>query len=588
MKWILDSPERFLHEYAELQRLENDVDWLTTAWQLETNRLVSVDLNITIHDQTFAGRMTYPEMFPHSPPYIRPRNKSERWSEHQYGAGGSLCLEWRADNWQISVTGVEMVRSAYKLLTTEKHPEKTAAVPSAHYETPGQSMRSAWQRFVATSKLLRAWRALPPQSRVAIKTATIFNNNATVTYITKITDPEGAECNVSDLPTGITTSFPLFSLASDGWLFKSDSFNDSPSISTSDELLKVLIAAGFSTDDIFVRDEDNYKARLIALLGTESEALHVFLIKSEEKPTLTECGVILPAPKETRLPDECQQLSRVRVGIVGLGSVGSKIAVSLARSGVRHFLLIDDDYMVPENLIRHELEWTHVGVHKADAVHDALTLTVPEVQVDVRKTRLAGQESALNSATALKDLSNCDLLIDATANPEVFLLMAAIAEKYSKSLCWGEVFAGGYGGLIARARPGHDPNPIAVRDGIYAHLAKLPPAPYQNTQGYDADQETPLVAYDSDVGVIATTLTRLAIDTTLERNPSQFPYSVYLMGMRREWIFQEPFDTRPLDVQGAGWNSDLEPAAEEDRLKALQTLLNICEETSHASPESST
>ena len=110
-------------------------------------------------------------------------------------------------------------------------------------------------------------------------------------------------------------------------------------------------------------------------------------------------------------------------------------------------------------MVRHELSWEYVGVHKVEAVHEALTLIAPGVQVDTQITRVVGQESALAAATTLKNLSNCDLLIDATANPEVFLSLAAIAKQYRKPLCWGEVFAGGYGGLIACARPVRDPNP---------------------------------------------------------------------------------------------------------------------------------
>ena len=130
----------------------------------------------------------------------------------------------------------------------------------------------------------------------------------------------------------------------------------------------------------------------------------------------------------------------------------------------------------------------------------------------------------MSAAAALKDLSNCDLLIDATANPEVFLLLAALAKRHGISLCWGEIFAGGYGGMIARARPGRDPNPLAVRDAYPAHLATLPDAPFKNAAGYDGDEEEPLVAYDSDVGLVATALTRLSIDTALSRDPSEFPY----------------------------------------------------------------
>lgn len=45
-------------------------------------------------------------------------------------------------------------------------------------------------------------------------------------------------------------------------------------------------------------------------------------------------------------------LGRLRFGVVGLGSVGSQIAESLARMGVRHITLIDPDAIEPHNLDR--------------------------------------------------------------------------------------------------------------------------------------------------------------------------------------------------------------------------------------------
>jgi sulfur-carrier protein adenylyltransferase/sulfurtransferase len=188
----------------------------------------------------------------------------------------------------------------------------------------------------------------------------------------------------------------------------------------------------------------------------------------------------------------------------------------------------------------------------------------------------------LAAATILNDLSTCDLLIDATANPEVFLRMAAIAKAGNKPLCWGEVFAGGYGGLIARARPDLDPNPLAVRAAIHAFLATLPPAPFKQAEGYNVESDQPLIAHDCDVGQIATSLTRVAIDCALHSNPSQFPFAAYLVGMRKEWIFEQPFDTRPIDVKGDGWNELASPVKEEDRLAALKGLMELYEGTRNA------
>lgn len=577
MKWAMDDPARFLRERSELDRLEGEVNWLDTAWRMSEDGSIAVDLDMTIHGRVFAGRMTYPDTFPDSPPHICPRDKSERWSGHQYGAGGPLCLQWRADNWHHDVTGADMVCSAHELLSTEQHPELPHAVPSAHRVTAGQEMRGSGRRFVATSQLLFTSMALPLPSRTRLKSAIVYNRGSVVMFATKVADVQDVLQEVADVPEGIATSLPLFSLSGDGWIFRSDVFDQCQSFESAEALVRVLEEAGFATDEVLVQEDGKYKARTIVLLGTVLSSLRVFLIDSGEEPELLKHRIVLPSPSDFRLSEEAQRLASVRVGIVGLGSMGSKIAVSLARSGVRRLLLVDDDYLTPGNMVRHELSWAYMGTHKAQAVRDALSLIAAGMHVDTRTTRLAGQESAVTEAAALKDLSNCDLLIDATANPEVFLRLAALAKRQQTPLCWGEVFASGYGGMIARARPGRDPNPLAVRDAYHAYLATLPDAPFKSAAGYDGTEEQPLVAYDSDVGFVASALTRLVIDTALSREPSEFPYSVYLLGMRCEWIFQAPFDTRPVAVQGRGWERDSDAVSEKDRLAVVEALLRICE-----------
>jgi len=590
MNWVMNDPARFLHERAELDQLEGEVDWLTSTWRFNADGVLEVDLDFVVHDRTYAGRMTYPDVFPNSPPYIRPRDPSERWTIHQYGAGGSLCLQWRADNWQNHVTGADIIRSAFELLSTEQHPEQPGAVPSAHCMTEGQSMRSEAYRFVATNMLLHALHALPQQSRSTLKTHVILNETVRVAFVSEISTSDSSVQVIADLPSGISIYLPLFAWKGEGWIFKSDAIGNGASIVSVDDLLRILSESGFHIDNILVKEEGSskYKENTIILMESELTSLRVFSIEVSEQPVLREYRVIMPSGTGARLPVECERISRVRVGIVGMGSIGSKVAISLARSGVRRFLLVDDDYLVPGNLVRHELSWAFVGVHKVHAVRDALKLVAAGVDVDVKNHRIAGQESALNEAAALKDLANCDLLIDATANPEVFLRMAAIAKTNKKPLCWGELFASGYGGLIARARPDLDPNPLAVRSAIHTHLATLPPAPFKQAVEYDVEQERPLIAYDSDVGLIAASLTRFAIDAVLQRNPSQFPYPVYLIGLRREWIFEQPFDTQPINALGGGWDDAAEPVTDDDRLVALKELLELYVEKQPAQPNPAT
>jgi molybdopterin/thiamine biosynthesis adenylyltransferase len=586
MKWALRDPVRFLHERDELEKLLTEAQWLKGfTWRLDPTLTVEVELDLDIHSTTYAMKLTYPDLFPETPAYIRPRDPTHSWSGHQYGPGGTLCLEWRADNWNSQVTGADLVRSAYKLLSTECNPNHPADVSSVHELSPGQELRSSEHRFVCTPELMSMFASTSAAATRRLRTNTILHKRTSVGFVSRFEQGDSMQ-EILDLPKGLSTPGPLFTWRRDGHLFKSELFNLPTIIASLDELAAVVQAAGFSGQLHLFKEPGD---RLVFLVGGQPESLQVFSLSIDEKPTWQEYSVLLPEQSLQRLPPEHERLRETRVGIVGLGSLGSKIAVSLARSGIRKFLLIDDDVLMPGNVCRHELSWEAVGMHKADAVREALILIAPTMDIEIRLHRVAGQESAMTAATALKDLTACDLLIDATANPEVFLRLAAVAKLSRSPLCWGEVFAGGFGGLIARARPDIDPHPAAVRAAILHHLETVPPAPHKQGENYNIAGTEPVIAYDGEVSQIAATLTRFALDLALGTNPSAFPYSAYLIGLRKEWIFSQPFDTYPIAITGEGWDTapDL-PSRDEDRTKAIKVLLHIADEGQHVNADSST
>jgi molybdopterin/thiamine biosynthesis adenylyltransferase/ubiquitin-protein ligase len=591
MQWALDNPARYLHERAEFDRLDKEVDWLSLAWRLDSATLtVEVDIDLRVHGKTYAANLTYPDLFPETPAYIRPRVSSEQWSIHQYGPGGTLCLKRRADNWDSRVTGAELVRAAYELLSTEQNPEQPARVPADHRVTPGQAMRSKVHRLVCTPELLLALQSASAQTTMKLQTNTLLHRSATVAFMSRLTQADGSTKDL-DLPTGLSSYVPLFAWRGDGIVYKSDAFAKATTIGSVDILLEAVGNAGFPKDDVLVRDPGSTKIpeRLVLLVDGDPRSLRAFGIEEGEQSALTEYSVILPEETSQRVPADMVKLAGIRFGIVGLGSIGSKVAVSLARSGARKLLLIDDDFLKPENLCRHELSWAAVGVHKVEGVKEALNLIAPGIDIQARTHRIAGQESALAAAEALKDLTTCDVIIDATAVPEVFVRVAAVAKAARRPLCWGELFGGGFGGLIARARPDIDPNPLAVRTAILQHLQTLPPAPNRDVTRYDAGSEQPLIAGDAEVTQIASALSRLVIDVAIRPSSSEFPYSAYLIGLREEagW-FSQPFDTRPIVVSGEGWRCDIDPEVHERQQKeAVQDLLKILVSGRHADPDTS-
>lgn len=589
MQWLLRDPARFLREQAELEKLSTE-PWLKAlAWRLGGEFAVEVDVDMEIHGALYAMALTYPDLFPETPAYIRPRDSAEHWTGHQYGPGGSLCLEYRADNWDPQVTGADLLRSAYKLLATERHPDKPSQVASAHRQTQGQRLQASGYRLVCTAELSVKLSSLPDVGMFQLSVKETFHETATVVFVSELesVSADGSMEAIADIPAGLTSFGPFFALSGRGRVLKSKEFDEPESVSTVEELLALASRAGFDREKILEGFSETIGDSIVLLVGSTLKGMRAFGIAKADKPTLRRYSVIRPEKRADRLPADHAELKKCRLGIVGLGSIGSKVAVSLARSGVRRFLLVDDDLFLPENICRNELSWVGVGIHKAEAVREALSLVAPDLEIGVRIHRVAGQESAVAAAAALKDLAACDLLVDATANPEVFLRLAAVARMTKCPLCWGEVFAGGLGGLIARARPGIDPNPVAVRNAILNYLETQLPAPYRQAPGYDIEGEVAVIATDSDVTLIAGALSRFVLDVLLRANESQYPYSAYLLGFRKEWIFSQPFDTQPITVDGPGWD-DGPSASDEERLNAVKLLLKLAAERQDDHPDSAT
>ncbi len=76
-----------------------------------------------------------------------------------------------------------------------------------------------------------------------------------------------------------------------------------------------------------------------------------------------------------------QSLEGTRVVCVGIGSLGSTVALQLARSGVGHITLIDPDHLVSANLGRHVLGADDLGLPKAEALREQIRKDLPTTEV---------------------------------------------------------------------------------------------------------------------------------------------------------------------------------------------------------------
>lgn len=106
-------------------------------------------------------------------------------------------------------------------------------------------------------------------------------------------------------------------------------------------------------------------------------------------------------------------IGRLRVGIVGLGSVGSVIAETLARIGVSRALLIDPDRVEPHNLDR-LLHGTprSVGHFKVDVAARAMRSAATSSQLEVTTMPVS-----VHSEDGYRAALDCDLLFSCVDRP---------------------------------------------------------------------------------------------------------------------------------------------------------------------------
>jgi len=84
--------------------------------------------------------------------------------------------------------------------------------------------------------------------------------------------------------------------------------------------------------------------------------------------------------RNTGLLESAAMLDK-RAVLVGCGSVGSFVAMELARSGVGKFLLCDTDTLEMHNICRHQCGFDDLGRYKVDAVKDKILNINPNAEV---------------------------------------------------------------------------------------------------------------------------------------------------------------------------------------------------------------
>ena len=100
-------------------------------------------------------------------------------------------------------------------------------------------------------------------------------------------------------------------------------------------------------------------------------------------------------------------LSKIKIGIVGIGGIGCPLSQYLVSSGVKELLLVDGDIIEKSNLNRQILfNLNDIGKKKVEVAKHKLKLINTECKIDIIDVNV--------SSSNLNSLNDCNIIVDAT------------------------------------------------------------------------------------------------------------------------------------------------------------------------------
>ena len=122
--------------------------------------------------------------------------------------------------------------------------------------------------------------------------------------------------------------------------------------------------------------------------------------------------------------EKYEKISKARIGIAGLGGIGSHVAVSLVRAGIRDLVIADFDRVDITNLSRQNYSMNDLGLPKSDATERVLKSIAPWINVEAHNIRLTVDNVA-------EIFGKCDIVIEAFDSPEAkAMLVSAMYESH--------------------------------------------------------------------------------------------------------------------------------------------------------------
>lgn len=284
---------------------------------------------------------------------------------------------------------------------------------------------------------------------------------------------------------------------------KLERFRTVRSQATSDELVKKV--KNILQENISLRVEPS----LPGLIGWwENQTLHLLQIDTLREVKIESYALQMDIFSRNVGILESTVMLQKKAVFVGCGSVGSLVAVELAKAGVGNFMLIDNDVFGYHNICRHQCGIYDVGHFKTDALADRIFQINP--YATVMKKNCMIQEI---DRREMEDFCNEDtIIIGGADNREGDLYASDFALENKMPFisigCWERAFAGEIFYCLPNGMP-------TYRDFLKA-MGYISGRVTQNRRFYTTEEDLEKVSFEPGISADVNFITIIGVKIILD------------------------------------------------------------------------
>lgn len=496
----------------------------------------------------FEFESKYPPSYPSAPPDIFPKDRYSKYVPGHQFKSSRFCLNIR-ETWCSRLTVADIIKSLQTLLIAKCVKEVTKSDKLPVYEEPEPDELDHIQRnkrCILPADLM----PLPSIGKHGqFKYVYRFKRKSIRYVITDLIEGDNNKRNSSWVSkiwwkeTLGSRNKGLWLRVPKGMFLKLLFLNDTEAI-----LKDIREHAEFPDNlkpEVYFEANSYWKFLIFA---DEWPNIPFFLDYNSEKKEIARYGVyILDLNRlADRIPnkEKYDMLKDKKVCIIGCGAGGSKDAEYLVKSGITKFILIDNDTLQTENILRHACQLDDLSIEKVYAVEEKIKMINPDAEVKTMQKHLEIIDTATDKLIRDSNL----IIVDTSSNENLFneyALARGIPVIYPK------VYPMGFGGEIIRIIPGLTPCfecSHQSKEVIIEETFKDAKFPEIETASYDTLSDgtnVPIPALAADSDFISLICIKMALEILTTEEPKSLTNSshIRLWGNKKEWIFDQEFQS---------------------------------------------